>query len=77
MKAVITYTYKNHSPCGQTIGADGNGDYAIIIDGEENNVYDKINELHKTILASRGITDIKCIISEERYHGSPIMEISL
>jgi hypothetical protein len=77
MKAVITYRYKSRGICGQTLGADGNGDYAIIIVGKTENIHAKIKELYATMLSSPNVHDVVVVINEEQYSGFPITEISV
>jgi len=77
MKAIITYKFKSHGVCGATIGADGNGEYGDILDGEFEKLYEKIKELYDTVLNRRGVSDVVCIINEDRYSGFPIKEIKV
>jgi hypothetical protein len=78
MKAIITYKYKSSGGvCGSTIGADGSGEYGYILDGEFEKLYEKIKELYDTVLNKRGVSDVVCIINEERYSGFPITEIKV
>jgi len=77
MKAIITYKYKSHGVCGNTIGADGSGEYGYILEGEFEKLYEKIKELYDTVLSNRGVSDVVCVVNEERYSGFPIKEIKV
>jgi hypothetical protein len=73
MKAIITYKYKSRGVCGATVGADGTGDYAIVIEGEPEKVYSKIKECYAT-LRMPGHSNIVLVTDEEQFLGSPITE---
>lgn len=72
MKAVITYHYRNFGVCGQTLGADGSGDKAVIIEGECMHVHNKIKELIDKM--GPGYSNVIVVTDEEGYLGSPLTE---
>jgi len=80
MKAIITYTYTYTSRrvCGNTIGADGSGNYGYILDSDtEEKLYEKIKELFAQVLNKPEVSNVACVLNEDRYNGFPITEIKL
>lgn len=69
IKAVITYYYKGATGVmGTTIGADGAGEYAIIITGDDFiKVDQRMYEEAKKLAEYPRITDIVMVIQESSY----------
>lgn len=71
---VLTYSIRGGKrPCGQTVGADGSGDYAVIYTGYSN--YDanqKARELLRQIEKTHILGDVILVDNIEYWSGCPI-----
>ena len=77
--AVITYKHTGIcGACGQTVGADGSGEYAVVIHGDD---LDKVDcyvlAFISRYLLHPYIKNIKIVSARETYSGNPITEVSL
>ena len=79
IQAVITYRNNGtRRPCGQTVGADGRGTYAILIEAEtpeagDEKAKDQIRQLEKCAEYSKHITDIVLVVGYEGFCGNAII----
>lgn len=82
INAVITYTNNGtHKACGQTVGADGKGNKAILFDTETLERAEKLVSYYMKKLQSISeyhghITNINIIIGYEEFMGNPILTIT-
>lgn len=74
IQCIITYKYLgSRGICGQTVGADGKGDYAeVFISNTYEEIAEKTLERIKELQRTSRIVDLKCIYDIEGYYGSPI-----
>lgn len=81
--AIITYKNNGtHHPCGQTVGADGRGTWAIIFNAEtielaEKEAYQYIDKLKDYAEYLGHITEIHIITAEETFCGNGIQIIDV
>ena len=75
--AVLTYRTTGHNrPCGQTIGANGLGEYVVLITGDPDHAYQAAREYLRD-LERNGyrITEAILVTNEDAYSGKPISVI--
>ena len=78
MRAILTYeNLGSKRLCGQTIGADGTGEFCIIYTGDEIKIHSAIKELLFSLEKTRQLGKYIIVWDEETYFGSPIQEIKL
>lgn len=71
---ILTYSIRRASGvCGQTAGADGTGDYAVLFEADtleagEDACHEYINKLH-------GASNITVVSARERFLGSPVQVV--
>ena len=70
--AVLTYTDPGgHGACGNTVGADGRGDYAVLFMGSSE-VAETAAREYINSLQSRRVRNICLVTAEEGWLGCPI-----
>ena len=75
IQAIMTYSIKAFGICGQTIGADGSGEYGVVFKAKTTEgAYKMINEHIKKLKSySRcRIENIVYVVNEERFSGVPL-----
>lgn len=81
IQAVITYRNNGtHRACGQTVGADGRGTFAILVEADtpeagEEKAYTHVKLLKDSMEYPKHITDIVVVDGYEGYGGKAITVI--
>lgn len=72
--AILTYTTLGHKrPCGQTIGANGAGEFAVLIYGAPDAAYDRAKSILDSLKRSgHRIEQASIVQNEEGYFGPVI-----
>ena len=82
VQAVITYRNNGtRRPCGQTIGADGSGTFAILISADtpeegDELAREQIKKLESYAQYRAHITDVVLVVGYEMYGGNAIMRVT-
>lgn len=76
VQGVILYRYRSTGISGQTVGADGNGTYAIVIVSDSiEQAEASIRRLVDDIQNRRGHEVVDWVVNTERFCGFPIQVI--
>ena len=72
--AILTYKHCGiRSACGQTVGADGAGDYAVVFIADNPDLALEDARQYASWLTKPYIKELKIITAHDTYHGCPIL----
>jgi len=78
MRAILTYEDTgNKGVCGQTVGANGAGEFCIIYNGDEEKIHATAKELLQKLERDRRLGKWIMVYDQEQYGGQAVKEIDV